>query len=77
MPQLSITEICLKITYLKIHSNSPGADGLMLKQQVIITPNIALIRIAPREYDKKGNVTPNEMTCNEMTCNEMTYKNWK
>ena len=28
MPQPSITKICLKITYLKFHSNFPGANEL-------------------------------------------------
>ena len=28
MPQPSITKICLKITYLKFHSNFPGAKKL-------------------------------------------------
>ena len=30
MPQPPITEICLKITYLKVHWNFPGANELML-----------------------------------------------
>ena len=29
MPQPSITEICLKITYLKFYSNFPGANELI------------------------------------------------
>ena len=29
IPQASITEISLKITYLKLHSNLPGANELL------------------------------------------------
>ena len=32
MPQPSITKICLKITYLKFHSNFPGANVLICSQ---------------------------------------------
>ena len=31
MPQPSITKICLKIIYLKFHSNFPGANELRTK----------------------------------------------
>ena len=34
MPQPPITEICLKITYVKFHSNFPGANELMQNYQV-------------------------------------------
>ena len=33
MPQLSITKICLKITYLEFYSNFPGASELMLVKE--------------------------------------------
>ena len=34
--QPSITEICLKITYVKFHSNFPGANELMQNFQVYV-----------------------------------------
>ena len=33
IPQLSITKICLKITYLEFYSNLPGASELMLVKE--------------------------------------------
>ena len=33
MPQTSMIKICLKITYLKLHSNFPGANELSLVYQ--------------------------------------------
>ena len=35
MPQLSITKICLKITYIKFYSNLPGANELSVQFKLI------------------------------------------
>ena len=39
IPQLSITKVSLKITYLKFRSNLPGAIGLMVYYVNIMTPD--------------------------------------
>ena len=36
MPQPSVTKICLKITYLKFHSNFPGANELSVENSVSV-----------------------------------------
>ena len=55
MPQQSITNICLKITYLKFHSNFPGASELIVS--IVLAASLS----PRRQHQRKSPLVPRQV----------------